>query len=152
MDDGAFANVLLGFNLALEPFDMCDVDAAFKDWLKESSKMPRPADIRERAEANKKFRAVRAGRTSAVPSTPRPREKEPVILDPWVYKHWDIAHEDGSVQAFFDKWTQVPTLEERERMGFQWLRYACDFLGYPRWILQKFRIAAGLAISENPAL
>lgn len=40
-------SVIKGFNLTMEPYDIYDINAAFKQWMAEKSVMPTPADIVE---------------------------------------------------------------------------------------------------------
>lgn len=64
-------------------------------------------------------------------------------LKPWVYKKYSDAIADGSVSEFFVFHGTKPDIEAREA-GYEWLRYACDFLEYPRGILAEYRKYAGL--------
>ena len=75
------------------------------------------------------------------PATMKPKEETPLF--PWVYKQYPDAIADGSVSALFAHYGTKSTREERE-FGYEWLRYACDFLEYPRRILAEFRQYSGL--------
>jgi hypothetical protein len=89
-------SIFQGFVMTLEGVDMADIRSAFKDWMKQSSAMPTPSDIRKLALENARDRThAQTAKVLALPA------KQPAARRaPWAYKMWaDFTDEDKRLLA-----------------------------------------------------
>ncbi|WP_331300316.1 hypothetical protein [Methylobacterium oryzae] len=135
-------NMARGFSLTLEDCHIDDITAAFKFWMESESAMPTPADIRKLAVERRGFRES-AGRT-VTNTMAQPVQRG---LDPWCYKPYPQAKEDGTIEAFFSRFR--PMSEAGREWGYEWLRYAVNHLEYPRQILALFRAQMALPAEQK---
>lgn len=140
----ALANIVQGFSLALEDQSVEDIRRAFMEWLNTNSTMPTPADIRNISAEFAKNRSFMSSRSEPARPAHIARSGN---LDPWCGKQYADASKDGTVGAYFARYKDKP--ESFQEYGYEWLRYACDFLGYPKDILPIFRKETGLPVERK---
>lgn len=88
-DPSSVENIILGFSIALEEYDIQDISKSFKQWMKSSSAMPAPADIAKLCEESKSYRV-------SVSKTPAPAMRalpKPCGMVPWYNLPWREAEQ-----------------------------------------------------------
>jgi len=90
----ALSSILSAFTVALEDIQTEDITHAFKVWLKRSSVMPTPSDIREIAVENARHRAEVMGKESARAAPRTEKSIEQIRKEiPWYGMPWTQIEE-----------------------------------------------------------
>jgi hypothetical protein len=120
----AIKNIINSFMIVLEDQSLEDINYGFREWLRISSVMPTPADIRELAtgEADHKRKyAARAVPAASVAPTPLP--KTPTV--PWRGLNWN-QFTDADREALAE---HLAGMEPKKAQAYRW--YLHEFCGAP---------------------
>lgn len=128
-DPSSVENIILGFSIALEEYDIQDISKSFKQWMKSSSAMPAPADIVKLCEESKSYRATMSKTpVSAIRALPSPKSEVP-----WNGKRWyDAEPMSGEISKHF------ASMEKPKREG-----YAAYLVYHMKWPKEKVQELSG---------
>lgn len=106
------------FNVGLEDYTLEEIDYGFRQWLKESKKMPLPVDIVTLAKSHRAH--VASVSKPHVPAMPLPRP--PAKSVPWAYMSWKQIEDRGFMPKVEEHLAQI-TREHGEQRADEYLHF-----------------------------